>query len=107
MTNAGERKWTQEEKDQLFLDVAEKVARTLSKKNADYGDSFHDVYAKFGDTSSYIRLSDKLGRLENAVLGKDLKVTEETVEDIFWDIAGYAILTLSSKHRLKQMEEGK
>lgn len=96
---------TQEEKYKLFLEISNQVAETLNKKNTDYGDSFHDVYEKFGDVSSYIRLSDKLGRLENAVLGRDLLVTEETIEDIYWDIAGYAILTLSSKKRLKQQEE--
>lgn len=95
----------QEEKDKLFHEIASKVAEILAKKNHDYGDSFFEVYKKVGDVSSWMRLSDKMGRLENAVTGKNLLVSEETVEDIFWDIAGYAILTLASKHRLKQQEE--
>lgn len=95
----------QEEKDKLFLKVATHVAETLAKKNHDYGDSFHNVYAKHGDVSTFIRLTDKLGRYETSVLGKELQVDDENVIDVLLDIAGYAILTVASKERLALEEE--
>lgn len=49
----------QEQKDALYHKIANEIAETLSRKNHDYGDSFHDVYSKFGDISTFIRLSDK------------------------------------------------
>lgn len=91
----------QETKDQLFIDVAIDVANTLIKKNHDYGDSFHKVYSSFGDLSTYMRLADKLGRMETLVSGKEVMVDNEPLEDVLRDIAGYCILTLVSKHRLK------
>ena len=95
----------QEEKDELFLKVATDVAETLARKNHDYGDSFHNVYAKHGDVSTFIRLTDKLGRYETSVLGKKLQVEDEDVIEVLLDIAGYAILTIASKERLTLEED--
>lgn len=89
----------QEQKDALYHKIANEIAETLSRKNHDYGDSFHEVYSKFGDISTFIRLSDKLNRYET-LLTKDAKVNE-SIEDVLRDIAGYCILTLVSKERLK------
>lgn len=90
---------------ETFHKVATDIANTLSEKNHDYGDSFFDVYKKFGDQSTYIRLADKLGRMETLISGKEVLVKNEPLEDVLRDIAGYCILTLVSKTRLKQQEE--
>ncbi len=76
----------------------------LGKKNHDYGDSFYKIYAKHGDFSTWIRLEDKVGRLENIVSGKEMLINNEVIEDIYLDIAGYCILSLASKQKLS--EEG-
>jgi TPP-dependent 2-oxoacid decarboxylase len=89
----------QVEKNALFSRVANEIADTLAKKNHDYGDSFHDVYTKHGDISTFIRLSDKISRYET-LLTKSAKV-DESIDDVLRDIAGYCILTLVSKERLK------
>lgn len=91
---------TQDEKDELFHRIAHEVADTLTKKNHDYGDSFHNQYVKFGDVSTVIRLWDKIERIES-LLTKDAKVVNESIEDTLKDIAGYAILTLTSRIRIR------
>lgn len=97
-------KTTQEDKDSLFHEISHQIAEILAKKNHDYGDSFHNVYKEFGDVSTYIRLQDKVGRLATLAKGTKGKV-DESLEDVYRDIAGYAILTLASKERLKQGDE--
>lgn len=96
----------QDMKDRLFDYIAEEIADTLKRKNHDYGDSFHDVYEQFGDVSTYIRLSDKLGRLATLVKGIEEQVKDEPIEDVLKDMAGYCILTLASKERLKNKQQG-
>ena len=91
----------QEQKDELFRKVSSDIAETLVRKNHDYGDSFHKVYEQFGDVSTYIRLSDKLGRLANLVKNVDMRVSDESIEDAYRDIAGYCILTLASRMRME------
>lgn len=94
---------TQEEKDKLFDEAAQIVAGTLKKKNHDYGDSFHEQFKKFGHISSLIRLSDKLGRLEKLTrIGEDNAKVQESIEDTYLDMAGYAILSYTSIIRLRQ-----
>lgn len=95
----------QEQKDEMFRKVASELAEVLVKKNHDYGDSFHKVYEKFGDISTYIRLSDKLGRLANLVKQVDMQV-DESIEDAYRDIAGYCILTLVSRMRMDMNTSG-
>ena len=92
---------SQEEKDELFFSTAGHVANILKRKNHDYGDSFFKIYKEFGDLSTLIRITDKIGRLESAVSGKEYKVTDETVDDVYKDIAGYCILSLVSKQRIQ------
>lgn len=78
------------------------IADILAKKNHDYGDSFHKVYEEFGDLSTYIRLSDKVGRLKT-LMTHEAQV-QESIEDVYRDIAGYAILTLLSIKRIQPSE---
>lgn len=92
----------QEEKDKLFKDVANHVADLVIKKNHDYGDSFHEVYEEFGDLSTLIRLTDKMKRLRNIVSGNEMLIAGESLDDVYEDIAGYCILTLSSITRLEE-----
>lgn len=72
------------------------LAETLKAKNADYGDSFGKLYAKYGDASTAIRLTDKLMRFETLIQNKQ-QVKGESINDTLLDIAGYAILTLVQK----------
>jgi len=94
---------TQDEKNNLFHQVATDIAEVLSKKNHDYGDSFFDTYKTFGDMGTCIRLTDKVGRLKTLSQGLTMEV-KEPIEDVYMDIAGYCILTLVSKLRQQKGE---
>ena len=62
----------------------------LEKKNRDYGSN---NLLTFGDLGILVRLSDKLERLKNYVLREQtFEVSDETLEDTLYDIAGYAIM---------------
>jgi transcriptional regulator with XRE-family HTH domain len=88
--------------EQQFIDTAMHVADTLIKKNHDYGDSFFQQYKQFGDVSAVIRLGDKIRRLEKLVtIGADNARVQESIDDVFEDIAGYGILSKVSRDRLK------
>lgn len=91
-----------EEEKSIFHQIAEEIADVLARKNHDYGDSFHDIYEEFGDLSTYMRLTDKMGRLKSMVQGKEMKVDDEPLVDVYRDIAGYCILTLVSRQRLEE-----
>jgi len=87
-----------------LMRIAEGIVDTLVKKNTDYGDSFYNVYKVHGDVSSAIRLTDKIGRLNTLASGKTALV-DEAIEDVYLDTAGYSILSLYAKERLKREEE--
>lgn len=88
-----------------LMRIAEGIVDTLVRKNADYGDSFYEVYKLRGDVSSAIRLTDKVGRLNTLTSGNVAQVKDESIEDIYLDTAGYSILSLYAKERLKREEE--
>lgn len=94
----------QEQKDKLFHEIAKDIAELLCKKNHDYGDSAHQVYEDLGDIVVYVRLLDKIGRLRTKVKGEEFKIADETVMDIYRDMAGYCILALASIKRLQTQE---
>ena len=62
-------------------------------KNADYGDSVHDTYEKYGLTSFLVRLEDKLNRARTLSKQSAL-VKDEKLEDTLLDMANYAILAV-------------
>ena len=78
----------------------EKIVNGLSElykaKNADYGDSVHDTYLKYGLTSFLVRMEDKMSRLRS--LSKkseeERKVKDESIRDTLLDLANYAIIAV-------------
>lgn len=79
-------------------EVYKELQATLIKKNADYGNS---SVKNGGSVGNYVRMSDKLSRLQN-LLGKEGKTNYESVNDTWLDLAGYAtigiiILNLTEK----------
>lgn len=66
-----------------------------SKKNHDYGDSFHLTYLEEGMAMPRIRLGDKFNRFKT--LSRKLesqKVRDESIRDTLLDLANYAIMTV-------------
>ena len=77
-----------------FEDITISLRNLYDSKNRDYGDSFAQSLNKWGLAVSCIRIGDKLNRLESFAKNKDMKVSDEKVEDTLMDLANYAILTL-------------
>ena len=66
-----------------------------SKKNKDYGDSFHETFKQEGMAMSRIRLMDKLNRFCNLTRNAvHQNVADESVRDTLIDLANYAIMTV-------------
>lgn len=85
------------------MDILNEISETYVKKNADYGNSFSDLYSEFGMTSSIIRLSDKLNRLKQ-LQKTDAKVTNESVRDTLMDLSNYAIMTIMELDKVGENE---
>jgi len=69
---------------------ASKVAEIVIAKQHDYG---HDNILVFKEQGLVVRLWDKISRLKN-LLWKNVEPKNESIEDTFTDIAGYAIIGL-------------
>ena len=70
------------------------LARILKEKNKKYGDSFFKTADEYGNAVLLLRVQDKLNRLKQLLILKDkFSGLEESVEDTFLDLAGYAILS--------------
>lgn len=75
-----------------FRTIVNKMAETYNAKNADYGDSFGKSIEKYGAIAGLTRISDKFNRLENLILKKEQKVSDEKIGDTLLDLANYAIM---------------
>lgn len=75
--------------------VADQMADTYRRKNADYGDSFGASLDKYGPVAAHVRMSDKVNRLQSLVVRKQTaRVKDESIADTFLDLACYAIMRL-------------
>lgn len=90
--------------EKLIQKVGEDVISLVQKKNLDYGNSFEELFRKYGMISLIIRFHDKINRLENLCLRGRAEVGE-SVEDTLRDIAGYALLALAIAEKDKIIEE--
>lgn len=82
-----------EHKIQLHQELVDYLHNLYITKNADYGDSVHDTYMKYGLTSFLVRLEDKLNRART-LSTKQALVNDEKIEDTLLDMANYAILAV-------------
>lgn len=78
-----------------FIDIAAEVIDLLERKEKDYGNSYDRLRKEFGPTSFYIRLFDKLYRLQQ--VDQNGHQVAETAEDTLKDMVGYILLEL--RHR--------
>ena len=63
------------------------------KKNADYGNSFADIYAQVGMPYAYGHMAEKLRRIRS-LMNQPANVKGESMRDSLVDLANYAILTI-------------
>lgn len=79
--------------DSPFLAIVNEMNDTYIKKNRDYGNSFSDLFNKYGPIVSVIHMNEKLNRFAN-LFYRDPAVVNESVRDTLLDLANYAILTV-------------
>lgn len=89
---------TMTDKVQWHKELCEKLNDIYAKKNADYGDSFHETWLEEGMAMARIRLSDKLSRFKKLSKSDEQHVKDESIEDTLLDLANYAIMTVLEMH---------
>ena len=77
--------------EQSCREAALQIAEIVILKQHDYG---HDNILAFKETGLVVRLWDKVARLKNLLWTNTNKPKNESIEDTFTDIAGYAIIGL-------------
>jgi len=82
-------------------DIALQIAETVISKQHDYG---HDNILAFRERGLVVRLWDKIARLKNLLWVNNEKPKNESIEDTFTDIAGYAIIGLMLKNNTFENE---
>ena len=83
-----------EKKITLHKNIIDSLHDIYIAKNADYGDSVHLTYEKYGLTSFLVRMEDKINRVKTLDEKKEYKFVDEKIEDTLLDVANYAILAL-------------
>ena len=79
-------------KDKLkaFDEIVAEMRVIIEKKNNDYGD---DNIGMLGERALFVRIWDKVQRLKQLVWNaKELKVSDESIEDTLKDLANYSII---------------
>lgn len=79
-----------------YTKIVNEMYEIYKAKNADYGDSVHDTFLKYGLLSFLVRMEDKISRLRSLTLEgkKEQRVKNESILDTLQDLANYAILAI-------------
>ena len=80
--------------EEACRDVATQIAETVISKQHDYG---HQNILAFREKGLVVRLTDKMARLTNLIWNSS-SPRNESIDDTFVDIAGYAIIGLMLKN---------
>lgn len=82
-------------KPERHLQLCKILNEVYTKKNHDYGDSFHQTFLEEGFAMARIRLTDKLNRFKALTrTNEKQKVTDESLTDTLMDLANYALMTI-------------
>lgn len=73
--------------------LCKELNELYTRKNHDYGDSFHISYLKWGLPMAAIRLGDKMQRFETLIRAEQ-QVQDESIRDTLIDLANYALMTV-------------
>jgi len=83
-----------------FETILQPIAELLERKNKDYGNSFDQLREKYGPVGFYIRVADKLNRIEQLDTNQAM-VKDEAIEDTLNDLIGYCVLELAYRQAKK------
>ena len=81
--------------EEACREVASQIAEIVISKQHDYG---HDNILAFKEQGLVVRLWDKVARLKNLLWKNTNQPKNESIEDTFTDIAGYAIIGIMLKN---------
>lgn len=90
--------------NEIFRRIAIQMAEALSRKSADYGNSYFVLRSEWGPMSFGARLGDKYYRLTNLLRGHKPQV-DETIEDTIRDIIGYCLLELAYRELDEEVDK--
>ena len=88
----------------LHLNICSELNELYARKNADYGDSFHQTFLEEGWAMPRIRLSDKLSRFKTLSRSAEQQVKDESLRDTLIDLANYAIMSVMELDRMNNRE---
>lgn len=76
--------------------ICEYLTETYKSKNADYGNSFGEMFAELGIITAVTRIGDKFNRIKNLAKKspQDMQVKSESIKDTLLDMANYCIMTV-------------
>lgn len=75
-------------------EICKKLNEVYVQKNRAYGDSFSETYRKLGVISAVTRMTDKMNRIQNLSVNKNIDKGDESLIDSCLDLANYAIMTV-------------
>lgn len=75
-------------------EICKKLNEVYVQKNRAYGDSFSETYRKLGIISAVTRMTDKMNRIQNLSVNKNIDKGDESLIDSCLDLANYAIMTV-------------
>lgn len=87
---------------EVFKELTRQMVALYKLKDEKYGGAFDKSIEKHGLTAAVVRMSDKMGRIENIVKGVDVSETDEGLMDTLIDLANYSIMTLSWLKRVEK-----
>ena len=93
---------------QRFDHIQVEMCDTFKSKNADYGNSFSQLYQEFGDNgivTAAVQISHKYHRFMNLIKGAPAKVNE-SLRDTLLDLANYCVLTVMELDKAEERKTG-
>ena len=93
---------------QRFDHIQVEMRDTFKSKNADYGNSFSQLYQEFGDNgiiTAAVQISHKYHRFMNLIKGTPAKVNE-SLRDTLLDLANYCVLTVMELDKAEERKTG-
>lgn len=85
---------------ELFKQITSEMNKLFEKKNSNYGNSFSNLYQKFGMLSGIVPLHNKLDRITSLVQGTENNF--ESIEDSLIDLSTYSIMLLMEVRKDQQ-----
>lgn len=75
-------------------EIMNKNLELYKKKNADYGNSFAEVYKELGFESGLVQILHKVNRIKGIYSKGKAEVENESIRDSLVDLANYALMTV-------------